>query len=52
MAAPISSTTEKITVTTLESYVAERVKELTEGIQTPTVAKPQTIPDFPIGVRR
>lgn len=42
----------KITVATLESWVAERVKELSGGIQTPTVAKPQTVPDFPIAVKR
>ena len=42
----------KITVNELETYLAERVKELTEGQQTPTVAKPQTIPDFPIAVKR
>ena len=42
----------KITVSTLEAFVAERVKELTEGQQTPTVAKPQTVPDFPIALKR
>jgi len=42
----------KITVNELETYLAERVKELTEGQQTPTVAKPQTVPDFPIAVKR
>ena len=41
----------KITVSTLEAFVAERVKALTEGEQTPTVAKPQTITDFPIAVK-
>ena len=40
----------KVTVSGLEAWVAERVKELSEGTQTPTVAKPQTVPDFPIGV--
>ncbi|MEA3207971.1 MAG: hypothetical protein QOE70_1028 [Chthoniobacter sp.] len=44
--------TGRITVTSLEYFVAERVKELTEGQQTPTVAKPQTVPDFPIAVKR
>ncbi len=42
----------KITISSLETWMAERVKELTEGVQTPTVAKPQTIPDFPIGLKR
>ena len=42
----------KITVSSMETWIAERVKELTEGAQTPTVAKPQTVPDFPIGLRR
>ena len=42
----------KITVSSLETWVAERVKELSEGTQTPTVAKPQTVPDFPIGLKR
>ncbi len=40
----------KITVSTLEAYIAERVKELTRGKQTPTTAKPQTISDFPLAV--
>lgn len=42
----------KITIATLEAYVAERVKELTEGAQSPTVAKPDTVPDFPIAAKR
>jgi WD40 repeat protein len=40
----------KITVSGLETYLAERVKELTDGQQSPTVAKPQTVPDFPIAI--
>ncbi|MEA3207973.1 MAG: hypothetical protein QOE70_1030 [Chthoniobacter sp.] len=44
--------TGKITVASLEAFVAERVKELTEGQQSPTVAKPQTVPDFPIALKR
>lgn len=43
--------TGKITVSTLEAFIAERVKQLTEGSQTPTVAKPQTIADFPVAVK-
>ncbi|MBF0591896.1 MAG: caspase family protein [Nitrospirae bacterium] len=42
----------KITINTLDAYVAERVKELTKGKQTPTTTKPQTIQDFPIAVKR
>jgi WD40 repeat protein len=42
----------RITVSSLEFFLAERVKELTDGQQTPTVAKPQTVPDFPIAVKR
>jgi uncharacterized caspase-like protein len=42
----------KITISGLETWVAERVKDLSEGTQTPTVAKPQTIPDFPIGLKK
>lgn len=40
----------KITVKTLDAYVAERVKELTKGQQTPTAVIPESIPDFPIGL--
>ncbi len=40
----------KITVNMLDLYISERVKELTDGQQTPTTAKPDTIPDFPIAV--
>jgi hypothetical protein len=36
----------------LDLYLSERVKELTGGRQTPTTAKPDTIPDFPIAVKR
>ena len=42
----------KITVNMLDLYISERVKELTDGLQTPTTAKPHTVPDFPIAVRR
>lgn len=40
----------RITVNMLDLYLSERVKELTKGQQTPTTAKPQTVPDFPIAV--
>jgi WD40 repeat protein len=42
----------KITVSMLDFYVAERVKELTGGRQTPATVKPETVPDFPIAIRR
>jgi len=41
----------KITVNMLDAYVAERVKELTKGKQTPVTAKPETIPDFPVAIK-
>jgi hypothetical protein len=41
----------RITVNMLDLYISERVKELTRGRQTPTTAKPQTVPDFPVAVR-
>lgn len=40
----------KISINMLDLYLSERVKELTEGQQTPTTTKPQTIQDFPIAV--
>ncbi len=42
----------RITINMLDLYLSERVKELTQGRQTPTTAKPQTIQDFPIAVVR
>ncbi len=42
----------RITINMLDLYVSERVKELTKGKQTPATAKPQTIPDFPLVLRR
>jgi DNA-binding beta-propeller fold protein YncE len=39
-----------ITVDMLDLYVSSRVKELTHGEQTPTTAKPQTVPDFPVAL--
>jgi len=38
----------KITINMLDLYLSERVKELTDGQQTPTTAKPETVPDFPV----
>jgi len=42
----------RITLNMLDLYISERVKELTKGQQTPTTAKPQTIPDFPIALKK
>ena len=42
----------KITINMLDLYISERVKELTRGKQTPATAKPQTIPDFPLALKR
>lgn len=42
----------RITINMLDLYLSERVKELTGGRQTPTTAKPNTIQDFPIAVKR
>jgi uncharacterized caspase-like protein len=42
----------KISINMLDLYLSERVKDLTKGKQTPTTTKPQTVPDFPIAVRK
>jgi len=42
----------RITLNMLDLYISERVKELTKGRQTPTTAKPQTVPDFPIALKK
>lgn len=42
----------RITINMLDLYISERVKELTKGRQTPTTAKPQTVPDFPVALKR
>ena len=44
--------TGRITVNMLDLYVSERVKELTQGQQTPTTAKPPNVPDFPVALLR
>jgi uncharacterized caspase-like protein len=41
----------KITINMLDAFIAEKVKELTNGKQTPVTVKPQTVPDFPIAVK-
>ncbi len=42
----------KVSVNMLDLYLSERVKEITKGRQTPTTTKPQTVPDFPVAMRR
>jgi len=42
----------RITINMLDLYVSERVKELTRGKQTPATAKPHTISDFPLVLKR
>jgi len=41
-----------ISINELDLYIAERVKILTKGNQTPTTSKPKTVPDFPIAVTK
>ena len=41
-----------ISINMLDLYLSERVKELTGGKQTPTTTNPNTVPDFPIALRR
>jgi uncharacterized caspase-like protein len=40
----------RVTVTMLDLYLSERVKELTKGQQTPATVKPQSISDFPVAL--
>ena len=42
----------RITINMLDLYLAERVKELTGGKQTPTTSKPTTVPDFPVALNK
>ena len=44
--------TGRITYNMLNVYVSERVKELTKGQQHPTMISPQTVPDFPVAVKK
>jgi uncharacterized caspase-like protein len=41
-----------ITINELDLYLSERVKELTDGQQAPTTAKPASTQDFPIALIR
>ncbi|HEY3329363.1 MAG TPA: caspase family protein [Capsulimonadaceae bacterium] len=40
----------KITIATLDAWIAERVKDLTNGTQHPTTQKPPSVPDFPLAI--
>jgi WD40 repeat protein len=40
----------RITITSLDFFLSERVKELTDGAQHPTTTKPPSVPDFPIAI--
>lgn len=40
----------RVTVTSLDYFLSERVKELTGGGQHPTTTKPPSVPDFPIAI--
>ena len=40
-----------ITIKSLDFYIAQRVKELTKGAQSPTTIVPASISDFPIALR-
>jgi WD40 repeat protein len=39
-----------ITITMLEQYISQRVKELTGNRQTPAIQKPVAVPDFPVAI--
>jgi uncharacterized caspase-like protein len=40
----------RVTITGLDFFLSERVKELTGGSQHPTTTKPPSVPDFPIAI--
>lgn len=46
----VSTDKGRISVKSLDAYIAERVKTLTRGEQTPTTNFPPNVPDFPIAV--
>jgi uncharacterized caspase-like protein len=41
-----------ITVSALDAYIANRVKDLTEGHQHPVMSRPDTVPDFAFATAR
>lgn len=42
----------RITIAALDLWLSERVRELTDGKQTPATAKPRTVPDFPLALKK
>jgi uncharacterized caspase-like protein len=42
----------KITTALLDAYLAERVKQLTDGEQHPVMSRPDAVPDFPLALVR
>lgn len=48
----VSNESGRISVKSLDAYIAERVKSLTGGEQTPTTNYPPNVPDFPIGIKK
>jgi WD40 repeat protein len=40
-----------ITVKTLDAYIADQVKKLTQGQQAPTCSVPPNMPDFPLAIK-
>lgn len=47
-----SKGTGRITINMLDLYLSERVKEITDGRQTPTTSKPESISDFPVAIKK
>lgn len=41
-----------ISINELDTWLADRVKQLTANKQTPTTTKPNTVPDFPVAAVR
>src|SRR5262245_37472565 len=41
-----------ITVSQLDAFVVDRVKDMTSGLQHPVMARPPTVPDFAIALAR
>jgi WD40 repeat protein len=41
-----------VTVASLETYVDDRVRQLTDGLQSPAMVKPEAIANFPIAIKK
>jgi hypothetical protein len=41
-----------VTINEFDTWLADRVKQLTQNQQTPTTTKPSTVPDFPLVIVR